>query len=68
MYLKCTFKGKRVYLPMNVDNRAQETPCSTLPVHMEHSQDLQEANPSGKFQRLKADIVQACSHVWKLCE
>lgn len=66
MYLKCTFQGKRVYLPMDVDNRAQETPGSTLPVHVEHSQDLQEANPSGKFQRLKADIVHACRHVWRL--
>lgn len=50
MSLKCTLKGKRVYLAMDVDNRAQKTPCSTLPVHMEHSQDLQEANPSGKFR------------------
>lgn len=53
---------------MDVDNRAQETPCSTLPVHVQHSQDLQEANPSGKFQCLKADIVHACRHVWKLCQ
>lgn len=44
---------------MDVDDRAQEAPCSTLPVHVEHSQDLQEANPSGKSQRLKADIVRA---------
>lgn len=65
MYLKSTFKGTRVYLPMDVDYRAQETPCSALPVHVEHSQDLQEANPSGKVQDLKADVVRACKHVWK---
>lgn len=68
MNLECTFTGRRVYLPMDVDNRAQETPCSTLPVHMEHSQDLQEANPSGKLQRLEADTVRACRHVLKVCE
>lgn len=40
-------KAVIVYLPMDEDNRAKETPRSSLPVHMEHSQDLQEANPSG---------------------
>lgn len=64
----CGFKRKRVYLPMDVDDRAQEAPCSTLPVHVEHSQDLQEANPSGKSQRLKADIVRAWRYVCRLCE
>lgn len=67
-HFKCSFKGKCVYLPMDVDYGAQETPRPTLPVHMEHSQDLQEANPSGKYQCLKADAVCACRQVCKLCE
>lgn len=33
---------------MDENNRAQETPGSSLSVHMKHSQDLQEPNPSGK--------------------
>lgn len=33
---------------MDEDNRAQETPGSSLSVNMEHTQDLQEANPSEK--------------------
>lgn len=41
-------KAAIVYLPMDEDNGAQETPGPSLPVHMEHSQDLQEANPSGR--------------------
>lgn len=40
----------RWYLAMDKNNRAQETPGSSLPVDMEHTQDLQEANPSGKQQ------------------
>lgn len=41
-------KAVIVYLPMDEDNRAQETPGSSLPVYVEHTQDLQEANPPGK--------------------
>lgn len=67
-YFKHSFKGKCIYLPMDVDDRAQETPRPTLPVHVEHSQDLQEANPSGKYQRIKADTVRACRQLCKLCE
>ena len=33
---------------MDEDDGAEETPGSSLPVHVEHSQDLQEANPSEK--------------------
>lgn len=67
-YFKCSFKGKCIYLPMDVDDRAQETPRPTLPVHVEHSQDLQEANAPGKYQHLKADVVRACRHISKLCK
>lgn len=35
---------------MDEDNRAQETPGSSLSVNMEHTQDLQEANAAGKQQ------------------
>lgn len=38
---------------MDKNNRAQETPGSSLPVHVEHSQNLQETNPPGKSQVLK---------------
>lgn len=41
-------KALTVYLSMDEDNGAKQTPGSSLAVHMEHSQDLQEANPSGK--------------------
>lgn len=34
---------------MDKDNRAQETPGPSLSVHVEHPQDLQEANPPGKI-------------------
>lgn len=33
---------------MDENNGAQETPGSSLSVHMKHSQDLKETNPSGK--------------------
>lgn len=57
--LKSAFKGKTVYLPMDEDNRSQETPGSSLPVHMEHSQDLQEANPSWEKKGIK--MIPFCS-------
>jgi len=34
-----------IYLSMNEDDRAEESPCSTLTIYMEHTQNLQEADP-----------------------
>lgn len=42
-------RDKRLYLSVDEHNRAQETPGPSLPVHVEHSQDLQEANSPGKI-------------------
>lgn len=46
------------YLSMDEDDGAEETPGPPLPVHVEHSEDLQEADPPGKYQRL----VVKCPH------
>lgn len=47
------FKGVIVYLPMDEDNWAQETPRSSLSVNVEHTQDLQKANPPGQLKNRK---------------
>lgn len=64
--LKSAFKGKTVYLPMDEDNRAQETPGSSLPVHMEHSQDLQETNPSWEKKALKCFSFAQSKNMFRL--
>ena len=33
-------------LSMNKDYRTQKSPCASLPIHMEHAQDLKEADSS----------------------
>lgn len=45
------------HLPMDEDDGAQEPPGSALSVHVKHSQDLQEANPSGTQTCSSAQVV-----------
>lgn len=45
------------YLAMNKDYRSQKPPCSSLTVHMEHAQDLEETYASESTTPAKPSLL-----------